>query len=457
MELGGKKVLILGLGISGFAAAELALDQSATVIAVDSGHGPDVNTRADQLRDRGATVLSKFTPSQWQGSSVDLVVMSPGISPWSDMGRFASTLSCPILGELAFGAAFCDCPILAVTGTNGKTTTVELTVHCLSENGVRTIAAGNCGYPLSRAAAESSDLDCLVVEVSSFQLEHAGQFKPAVAAILNLTSDHQDRYVDFSDYARTKFRLAELVEDPAKVILGNSVLELPEFRELSAQLSGQPVVFDATDGDADYRLDASGTLAKGETLLVNRDALTMTGTHNVENVLAAIALCEQVGVAPERAAHAATTFVAGDHRLEFVGEFDGVRYVNDSKATNPDAVAKALATCSEARKGSGKIILIAGGRDKKMNFATVDPWLSSCVDTVLLMGETRSDLTDRWSDIVTCRMADTLDDAVDQAIRSARSGDTVLLSPGCASQDMFTNYAERGNQFKNALNRRLGK
>jgi UDP-N-acetylmuramoylalanine--D-glutamate ligase len=457
MKIGGKKVLVLGLGISGYAAAELALDQGATVIAVDSGSGAALSERADQLRDRGAAVLSGFTPSQWQESSVDLAVLSPGISPWSPMGRFASSLSCPILGELAFGASFCNCPILAVTGTNGKTTTVELTVHCLTENGIRTKAAGNCGYPLSQAAAESSDLDCLVVEVSSFQLEQPGQFKPVAAAVLNLTSDHQDRYADFSDYARTKMRLAELVGDPSRVIIGSSIMELSEFPEWVAKLGAHPLTVDATNGDADYRLRPDGALVKNDVPLVHRDDLAVRGTHNVENVLVAIALCEQVGVPLRNAAHATTSFVAGEHRLEFVGEYGGVRYVNDSKATNPDAVAKALVTCSEARKGSGKIILIAGGRDKRMNFASVDPWLQTCVDTVLLMGETRSDLTNRWSDIVDCHLADTLDDAVDQAIQSATSGDTVLLSPGCASQDMFANYADRGNQFKNALKRRLGK
>lgn len=459
MDLGDKKILVLGLGLSGVAAAELALSQNASVIALDSGNTDSLRDKAAYLRRFGAEVILDCTEFHSQ-TAVDLAVISPGIPAKAPLGQIASSLQCPVVSELAFAARFCQCPILAITGTNGKTTTVELTVHCLQESGLKVCAAGNCGYPLSTATTESINLDWLVVEVSSFQLERAEGFSPYGAACLNVSSDHQDRYQDFSEYILTKRKLIRAVDNPAHTVLGCSLLQHSEFRNIPHSQPGRPLVFCCSPmAEADFTCGSDGIIRSHdgsvERQLIHRSELGLQGNHNVENVMAALALCRIAGIDDIAAAKAATSFKAGEHRFELVGEENGIRFINDSKATNPDAVVQALKACFD--RSSGHVVLIAGGRDKAMQFDSVKPWLKEGVSKILLLGETREYLQTQWQSEADCELVDTLDNAVDRALALANPGDTVLLSPGCASQDMFSDYAQRGKQFKNALNRRLGK
>jgi UDP-N-acetylmuramoylalanine--D-glutamate ligase len=464
-----ERVLVLGLGISGVAAAELALRQGADVIALDGAESDVLLARAERLRHRGvrvhldwntaewrdpgATAVDPDADGAWTAGPPDLCVISPGIRPASTLGVLAASLPCPVIGELEYGFRHCRCPVIAVTGTNGKTTTVELVTHCLKRCGYKVEAAGNIGLPLAAAAWRSDALDFIVAEVSSFQLETIHTFAPVAAAVLNLSSDHLDHYPDFDAYCRVKLRLAQAV-DPKRLVVGNACLQ-----RACDIVAGTPAVFSTDGAVTDYWLDASGWLcyrpASGEhkRLLAAAD-LKLPGHHNVANALAALALCQLVGLPPAEAAAQLPGFAPQDHRLELVAVVRGVRYINDSKATNPDAMLQALETVGAAAVDQGgKVLLIAGGRNKNMAFDTVDSSVAHYVKEVLLLGEASAMLAARWQEIVPCRIFSSMNAIVQAATEGAVAGDAVLLSPGCASHDMFTSYIERGQEFARAIRR----
>lgn len=457
-----KHVLVLGAGISGVAAAKLALRSGARVTVVDGFTNATLVERASQLSRRGATVHLEWAAETWR-EPADVAVLSPGIGPDDVLGRLARSLSCPVLGELEFGFAYCACPVLAVTGTNGKTTTVELAVHLLKGAGCKVIGAGNIGLPLSEAARESAGLDYIVAEVSSFQLERTDGFAPLAAAVLNITDDHGDRYENFDSYLEAKMQVIANMRNPRRVVMRDDVHALPGVRAHPLFSQDRPMCFapvgdDNAPSDSDYLVDSTGHLAwrrngTAEPLL-HRNKLRLQGTHNAENALAALALCEAAGVTLDAVLPHLRTFAPSAHRLELVTAHNSVRYVNDSKSTNPDAMVQALRTCAASRKG--RILLIAGGRDKRMNFKPVIPYLEAHVKHVYLMGETRSTLASLWSPHVACRMYASLSAIVDDAVDDAEPGDTVLLSPGCASHDMFSDYTQRGNSFAQEIRRRIG-
>jgi UDP-N-acetylmuramoylalanine--D-glutamate ligase len=457
-----KHVLVFGAGISGVAAAELALQSGARVTVLDGFTNATLVERASRLSNRGATVHLEWAAETWR-ESADVAVLSPGIGPDNVLGRLAQSLSCPVLGELEFGFAYCACPVLAVTGTNGKTTTVELAVHLLKGAGCKVIGAGNIGLPLSEAARKSAGLDYIVAEVSSFQLERADGFAPLAAAVLNITDDHGDRYENFDSYLKAKMQVIANMRNPRRVVMRNDVYALPGVRAHPLFSQDRPMCFapvgdDNAPIDSDYLVDSTGHLAwrrngTAEPLL-HRNKLRLQGTHNAENALAALALCEAAGVTLGAVLPHLRTFAPSAHRLELVTAHNRVRYINDSKSTNPDAMVQALRTCAASRKG--RILLIAGGRDKRMNFKPVIPYLEAHVKHVYLMGETRSTLASLWSPHVACRMYASLSAIVDDAVDDAEPGDIVLLSPGCASHDMFSDYTQRGNSFAQEIRRRIG-
>jgi UDP-N-acetylmuramoylalanine--D-glutamate ligase len=336
----GQKVLVLGLGESGFAAARLARRCGAEVTVLDSGASKVLEDRASTLGSSGVDAIIGWLPAQ-PPPTPELAVISPGIPPASALGRLAGGLSCPVISELELGYRHCACPILAVTGSNGKTTTVELLGHTLRQAGVRVATAGNIGLPLCEAALGSSALDLMVVEVSSFQLEQVEHFAPLTAAILNITPDHLDRHGDMASYRATKLRILRHLASPADAVLRADLAAGPEVR---AVLRGTPTTFAGSDdGTSTWFVSARGDLCRrlavaGEVRVVlAAEGIGLPGRHNAENVLATLALAERAGVAPERLAPHLASFSLGPHRLETVAVHDGVRFINDSKATNPDA------------------------------------------------------------------------------------------------------------------------
>mgnify|MGYP000659768557 CR=1 FL=1 len=367
MENDNKHLLILGLGISGYAAAELALMKGFRITVLDENDSPELRERADTLEERGGSALLDYSESQSIKCLPDLVVISPGIGPESPLGKVAEKFDCPVLSELEFAFRYATCPIIAVTGTNGKSTTVELINYCLQHSGYRSQAAGNVGFPLSEAVRKYSSLDFLVVEVSSFQLERTKQFEPDVGVLLNLSPDHLDRHTNTEQYYKTKASLFTNMSDARKAIVRKDLLS---NLEVTKTLPGnsQPITFSVDDDNGnEFFLRNNQILCQGGgdgtcRELCARNELRLRGRHNMENVLATFAVGYCLGIQPETLLNAITHFPPHPHRLELINVRDGVQYFNDSKATNPDSMARAISAVAEETKGG--IVLIAGGLDK---------------------------------------------------------------------------------------------
>ena len=451
-------VLVLGLGLSGFAAAQLAAQQGARVTVLDTESSDTLRERAESLRQRNHTVCLDWNRAAFS-APVQLAVISPGIHPDSLLGRLAAELPCPVIGELEYGFRHTSCPLIAITGTNGKTTTTELVTACLRQAGKRVMSAGNIGTPLCEAARRSAELDLLVVEVSSFQLERCEQFAPWAAAVLNITPDHFDRYPDLEPYARAKARLFRSMPRADRIVLRDDLPDLPAIRGQLPRDGSAPVTFSTRSGSkAAYCLGEDGMLSRrvGDALqpFLSQDRLRLRGSHNVENVLATVALCELAGAGCDAIRPALERFAPSPHRLELVAAHNGIRFINDSKATNPDSVCRAIQTVAPPLPG--KILLLAGGLDKGLEFSMLKPLLARHVRQVFLFGKSKEQLGKEWKDIVYCQEFASLASAFDAAFAGARPGDVVLLSPGCASMDMFANYAERGKLFCELVKRRIG-
>ncbi len=453
-----QSVLILGLGLSGCAAAELAIHNGHSVHVLDESDTPPRGERVAGLRERGVNFHLGWHEDNWN-AAVDLVIISPGIAADSTLGRIADSLGCPVISELEYGFRHCSCPVLAVTGTNGKSTTVELITHCLRTAGYAAVAAGNIGIPLCDIASKRGDLDFIVVEVSSFQLERTDQFAPLAAALLNLTPDHLDRYPDATAYYQAKMRLFKNMVRSDKIILRHDLAEMPLVRQALPARGKRPLTFTAAPGVvADFFVRPDGALCHNwqgqEKVIVEQRKLRLRGRHNLENVLAAAAICDSAGVAGEKIVGGLCSFAPSPHRMELVAVANGVQYINDSKATNPDSMARAIQAVAE--DCNGKILLLAGGLDKGVVFESVKPLLRQHVKEVFLIGKCRNQLAAQWKDAVSCKVFASLAAATEAALESAETGDTVLLSPGCASQDMFRDYADRGNAFSDIIKRSVG-
>ncbi|MCS7048108.1 MAG: UDP-N-acetylmuramoyl-L-alanine--D-glutamate ligase [Verrucomicrobiae bacterium] len=446
LEVRDKDVAVLGLGRSGWAAAHLLRERGARVVVLDENDGLELRRRADSLRLRGIAVELGVQPESER--EFDLAVLSPGIAPERPVVRVLGRRT-PVLSEVELAYRHCACPVVAITGTNGKTTTTELMAQALTAAGQRTVACGNIGYPFSEAVELSRDLDYLVVEVSSFQLERIEQFRPRVAVWLNIRPDHMDRYRRFQDYVAAKARifLNQTLNDTA-VISAEVMQTLQEF--------GFPVriptlTFSAYNHEADLWLDwADGDsiwcrLPDYRGVLLRLSETQLRGAHNAENIMAVLAAGIALNLPVHLLREGIMAYRPQPHRCELVAVVDGVRYVNDSKATNVDAVLRAL----EAE--SGPVVLIAGGRDKGLDFAPLTPVLERKARGVILIGEAREKMRAAWGRSVECREAQTMEEAVYQARAWARAGDTVLLSPACASFDMFRDYQHRGEEFRRVV------
>ena len=432
------KILVLGLGVSGRSAAALAVSRGFEVIGIDE---------SEDLSPDGLDGVSVI--SGWKKGDAfpehDLIVLSPGVAPYSPLGAAALHSGAPIVGELDFAFQFLDAPVLAVTGTNGKTTTTEMTVGIIGDSAV---AAGNIGNPLSEVALEEWR-GPVVVEASSFQLERTTTFAPKAATLLNVSSDHMDRYDSFDDYQAAKFAVFRNIAESRMCVLNHSLL--PEWTRLTGEGRGMPVAFSVSDGAADIVLDGSTVHFKTFPLPpIDLSGSKVRGAHNIENFMAAVALASAV-LAPEAlldgAIKLSRSFRLAPHRQELVAEIAGVRFVNDSKATNPDSLFAAL----DVFGGFRNIILIAGGLDKDMDFS-ISPKYVEMIRRAFLVGAAAARIEDVWGGAgVDCLVEPLFEIAVRSAVSLAEPGDVVLLSPACASMDMFANYKERGDFFREII------
>lgn len=440
-------LLVLGLGLSGEATASWALDRAAEgadvrVSVVDSGCSNVLEQRAERLRSRGATVAlgTDAVPP------ADLVVASPGVRPASPLMLAATALGVPVISEIELAYRISRAPWIAITGTNGKTTTTALVTHLLCEAGIAAESAGNIGTPAVRVASEVGAAGMIVAEVSSFQLMYADTFHPRVAALLNITPDHLDYHGSMEAYAAEK----------AKVF--------------ARQGAGDTAVIDVDDeGSAPYAsrptqsrvvrvsrrsCPEGGAYLRGEMLVLREEGrdeelvtvgqLGIKGDHNVSNALAGAACARAAGADLAAIRRGLASFSPIEHRLEPAGVVAGVEYFNDSKATNPDAVAKALTAF-----GARPLVVLLGGRNKGVDLRPLAELVADRALAVVRFGEAAEEFGEAFRGLeVKVVQASDLAGAFEAARGIARGGDVVLLSPGCTSFDEFSGYEERGRRFK---------
>ncbi len=440
----GRHALVVGVARSGKAAARLLLSHGATVRAIDRRRREEIGGDATELEGRGVEIrYGTMDAAALEGC--DLVITSPGVPADLPLFQEATRRGIQIAPEIELGFAVARAPILAVTGTNGKSTTVELLGAIGRNSGRKTEVLGNIGTALSERAGTVPEEGLLIVEVSSFQLELCTLFRPRVGVILNVTPDHLDRHGTIERYAEIKARMfaAQTAEDFRVQPLGD-----PRLTRLLQPMRSRPLWFGFTDPTGDGVWESGGVIrfriGDREGTILRRDEALLQGPHNTENLCAAAAAAMAVGV-PERAiAKTLREFRGLPHRLALVAEIAGVRYVNDSKATNVDALRRALESFE------APITLIAGGRDKDGDFASIAPLVRERVKHVVYVGEATSKLEAAWPQVPSVR-AKTLEDAVGLARAQTEPGGVVLLSPGCASFDMFRNFEERGARFEAAV------
>jgi UDP-N-acetylmuramoylalanine--D-glutamate ligase len=446
-KLKDTSVLVIGLGVSGTAAAGLLLDRGARVTAVDAGDTPALRATAQRLRDRGARVTLGATAAP--AGPFAFAVLSPGIPVNTPLLPRAGGGKIPVIGELELGYQFASCLNIAITGTNGKTTTTELIERMLTANQRRTVAAGNIGTPLCAMVDRTRELDFLTLEVSSFQLETIRYFRPSVAVLLNITPDHLDRYAGMDDYRRAKARLFENQQPFDWAIVQSHALA--QLRALGLEPRSKLLTFSTDDSAADLYCDRGLLISRvpgWEGPLLDLQTCRLSGRHNAENLLAALGVARALRLPLEPTLAALRAFAPAPHRCERVAEIRGVLYVNDSKATNPDAVARAIEAMPAGAGREPNVWLIAGGRDKGFEYHSLGPLLSRRVKGAFLLGETREKLRAAWSLFTPCTLVDSLLEAVTKSAAHAVAGDVVLLSPACSSFDMFRNYQHRGDVFR---------
>jgi UDP-N-acetylmuramoylalanine--D-glutamate ligase len=381
-----------------------------------------------------------------------LVVVSPGV-PWTNpVLKSMVERGIPVIGELELGYQHSLCLNVSITGTNGKTTTTEMVERLLTRHHVKTIAAGNIGLPLCRVVEQTRELDLLTLEVSSYQLETTQFFRPAVAVLLNLTPDHLDRYPAMADYVKAKARIFANQQAFDWAIIQSEALA--QLRSLKVEIPAKVITFSAANRRADICLERGLLLSRIEGWagpLLDMDHCLVRGPHNAENLMAALAVGRVLRIPLEIMVESLKTYAPAAHRCELVAEINGVKFINDSKATNLDALQKALLSMPSGRGGEPNVWLIAGGKDKGLEYHDIGPLLSQRVKGAFLLGETREKIWSAWGLFTPCVLVDSLIEAVHQATRSAVAGDVVLLSPACSSFDQFQNYQQRGEVFRQAV------
>ena len=445
-----KRVLVIGLGASGGAASTLLRTLGARVVAIDDADTEALRRDASQLRAEGTEVL--LGAGRAPAGEFDLVVVSPGVPPQHPILTEMVRRGVPVIGEFELGYQHALCLNIAITGTNGKTTTTELIERLLKRNQTKTIAAGNIGRPISAVVDQTAELDFLTLEVSSFQLETIQFFRPVIAVLLNLTPDHLDRYPGMEEYIRAKARIFMNQQPFDWAIIQSEALA--QMKALGVEIPSKIITFSANDTGADLYLDRGLLISRVEGWagpLLDIDHTRLRGPHNAENLMAALAVGRVLRVGLSGMVESLKTYEPAAHRCEVVAEVDGVTYINDSKATNLDAVQKALLSVPQPADNHPNIWLIAGGRDKGFGYHDIGPLLARRVKGAFLIGETREKIRGAWSLFTPCTLMDSLVEAVEEAAHRAAPGDVVLLSPACSSFDQFRDYKHRGEVFRQAV------
>jgi UDP-N-acetylmuramoylalanine--D-glutamate ligase len=447
MNVAGKKVLVMGAARSGIACARFLAARGATVALSDAQPLEKWSAEALVLKSRGVGILPGDVPG-WLLDNLDLVVISPGVPTKAIPLRYAERAGAEVIGEVELASRYLKGRIVAITGTNGKTTTTSLIGELLRDARVPTQVGGNIGTPLISLVESSCDDGWTVVELSSFQLETIKEFHPTIAVVLNVTPNHMDRYESFTDYAAAKHRIF-MNQGPGDVALLNADDEIVSSwaSGLRAHVVSFSVKQQLAEGLFLRGREIVSRTATRERVLLRSDEMKLRGRHNIENVLAALAAGLACGAAPDSMRQTIKRFEPVEHRLEFVSEIDGVKFYNDSKATSVDATLKALEAFA-GEEEAGKIVLILGGRGKKAPYAPLASLLQEKARKLILIGEDAETIANELGDFAPSERANDMKDAVTLCFQAAHPGDIVLLAPACASFDMFESFEHRGKVFK---------
>ena len=444
MDFTGKKIVVIGMGKTGIATARYLGNQGAKVTVTDEKQFDQWNGEFKQIAGEKWLEVGDYNARVLEGA--DMVVPSPGVPPNSDLLVEAQKKNIPVVSEIELASWFLKVPVIAVTGTNGKTTTTTLLGEILRRSGKKVFVGGNIGTPLIEYAETSQKDDFIVAEISSFQLQWIEKFRPFIAILLNITCDHINYHGSFAQYRRIKAGIFANQTKTDWAILNAADQEQDGIADATY---AQIVKFSSKDvlsqgifiKDNDMVLIIPGFNAEKYPLGI----INLPGLHNVENVMAAIMAARLCGCPQKDIIEAVRAFSGLPHRIEFAGERNSIKFYDDSKGTNVGSVLRALETFTQP------VILLLGGRDKDGDFESLKPLLKKKTKKVILFGEARNRIASLIGEDIPVLKKERLREAIQSAYKDAQSGDVVLLSPGCASFDEFANYKDRGNFFKDVV------
>ena len=453
MRLKDKNILVVGLGRTGLATARFLHQQGARVLVSDTADENKIGDSVRVLREMGITLeLGPHHITSFQNAHG--IVVSPGVPHTIGPILEAKSRDIPVMGEVELASRFIREPIIAVTGTNGKTTTTELLGQMLKNSGIRAFVGGNIGNPLIEYVESGQKRQIVVAEISSFQLDTIDSFHPHISVLLNITADHLDRYPDFEAYADSKIRVFSNQQPDDIAVLNGSD---PLIRAKTESIKSQRLFFPSLEANE------QGAILNGKRIILKLNNLKgiqsgfriqqyldiskirLPGRHNYENVCAAGLAALAAGATLEGIQETLARFRGLPHRLEHVATINSVQYYNDSKATNVDGVLRALDCFAKP------VLLLMGGRDKGGNFSMLADRIREHARELIVMGEAAEPIRSALGRLLPTKVAVSMEDAVTTAFRDAEPDDVVLLSPGCASFDWYNSYAERGDDFRSAV------
>ena len=447
LDLRDRNILVVGLARTGVSTARFLKERGAIVAATDILPASQIKD-IDDLRSNGIEVetgghsIKRFL-------NAHLIILSPGVFPDIEPLKEARKKGVEIISEVELAFNFIKEPIVAIAGTNGKTTTTTLIGKILESGGNKVFVGGNIGLPLIEYVASNQSADYIVVEVSSFQLEGTRKFRPHIAVLLNITEDHLDRYASFDEYAAAKFRLFENMEEGDVAIVNfddttiNSKLKTQNSKPKVIPFSSSKILKEGVC----YNNNSINYSVGGVKESYPTANFKLKGIHNIENIMASIAAAKACGVSREAILKTIEEFKGLPHRMELIREINGISYYNDSKGTNIGALQKSLEGLN------APVILIAGGRDKGGDYGVLNDLIKNKVRHLILLGEAKNKIRDAFKGLTDIIMVESLKEAVDIASNKAEKGDVVLLSPACSSFDMFKDYKERGEIFRKEVMR----
>lgn len=439
-----ERIAILGAGESGTGAALLAKKKGYDVFVSDQG---TIKDKYKKELSQNAIAFEEGTHTESKIVNAKLIIKSPGIPDKAEIIKKVKYSNIPVIDEIEFASRYTDGKIIAITGTNGKTTTTLLTYHLLNNAGFNVALAGNVGFSMARQVAQGKH-DWYVLEMSSFQLDGIKDFKPEISILLNITPDHLDRYeYTLQNYVNSKFRIIKNVNNQQNFIYySDDEIIAKEMKERNLSVGQLPISL-KVDSSAPVHFDGLAmSFSLKEKFKVLQSETTLKGPHNLINTMAAVSAAYLAGASLDKIKAGLKTFKNAPHRLEAVATINGVEFINDSKATNVDSVVYALGSYDKP------LIWIAGGVDKGNDYNIIKKQVQEKVRTLICLGKENEKLRKAFGDVVTTiRETQSVRDLVRIALEEAKKGDIVLLSPACASFDLFKNYEDRGDQFRAAV------